>query len=146
MQVQLSQGGGTHLCRKTSQGNVPGISFEPIPNIPIFELVFGLFNWEKEEGLVPQGEMAENKDQFLYGVFCPSWNKQNGAWMQKCGQNTLKMGYLINFSCMRLHKPSLTQDMHRHKARAEGSSALLANPAGAGAGVANVLIFVLLQS
>lgn len=62
--MQLSQGGGTHLCRKTSQGNVPGISFEPIPNIPIYKLVFGLFNWEKEEVLMPQGEMAENKDQF----------------------------------------------------------------------------------
>lgn len=66
--------------------------------------------------------------------------------MQKCGQDALKIAYLINFSWMRLEKPSLTCDIHRNKAGAVVISGLFINPAGAGVDVASVLLFVLLQS
>lgn len=66
--------------------------------------------------------------------------------MQKCGQDTLKIEYLINFSWVRLEIPSLTCAIHRNKARAVGTSALFTTPAGAGVTVASVLLFVLYRA
>lgn len=73
---------------------------------------------------MPRGQMAENKDQFPIWVFSSLWHNQNGSCMQKYGQGTLKIGYLINFSWMRLQIPSLTCGIHRSKARAVLTSAL----------------------
>lgn len=127
--MQLEPGCGTHLtqhqlCRKTPQGNVPRTSFQTTPNIPIFKLVLPFLTRKRSRVWCHLVRWQTTRISFPYGFFSSLWHNQNGSCMQKCGQDALKIVYLINFSWMRLQIPSLTCDIHRSKARAVVTPAL----------------------